>query len=100
MSSKVQVAVRVRPLLPREVAESRRECVRVDRGEKQLIIGQDRSFTFDYVFRGDQAQAYVYEQSVQPLLESTLQGFNATVFAYGQTVRHCCDFGIDHAAKL
>jgi hypothetical protein len=28
----------------------------------------------------------VFQHTVQPLLESFVQGFNATVFAYGQTV--------------
>lgn len=31
-------------------------------------------------------QADVYEKCVEPLVKSCMEGYNATVFAYGQTV--------------
>ena len=31
-------------------------------------------------------QAEVYEKCVEPLVKSCMEGYNATVFAYGQTV--------------
>lgn len=44
----VKVAVRIRPMLPKEKLEKSRECVTID--QKQIIIGKDRTFAFDYVF--------------------------------------------------
>lgn len=43
-----------------------------------------KTFTFDGVFGEETSQAEVYE-SVAPFVESVLHGYNATVFAYGQT---------------
>jgi kinesin family protein 5 len=42
-------------------------------------------FTYDYVFKPGSAQALVYEQAAKNIVESVMQGFNGTVFAYGQT---------------
>ena len=42
-------------------------------------------FTFDGVFAPDCSQQLVYEQAAFPIIESVMQGFNGTVFAYGQT---------------
>lgn len=51
----------------------------------QLQIGGDKCFTFDYVFDDDSQQKAVYEDAIKPLVQSFLQGYNATVIAYGQT---------------
>ena len=42
-------------------------------------------FRFDRVFGQGASQAEVYEASVHPVIEEVLQGYNGTVFAYGQT---------------
>lgn len=46
---------------------------------------KDRRFIFDRVFRHDARQEEVYDGTVKPLLENLLNGYNATVFAYGAT---------------
>jgi hypothetical protein len=52
----------------------------------QIIIGKEkRPFTFDDVFLPDISQVALYESVVAPLIGQFLQGFNVTVFAYGQT---------------
>lgn len=43
-----------------------------------------KSFFFDAVFGDQSAQARVYEVCGAPLVESVLQGYNGTIFAYGQ----------------
>lgn len=43
------------------------------------------AFTFDHVFPSTAGQEQVYETCVTPLVESCLEGYNATVLAYGQT---------------
>lgn len=44
---------------------------------------KDRRFIFDRVFRHDAAQTDVYEGTAKPLLKNVLDGYNATIFAYG-----------------
>lgn len=46
---------------------------------------QNKTFTFDRVFGPDSKQVDVYKAVVNPLIEEVLQGYNCTVFAYGQT---------------
>ncbi|KAK6340136.1 kinesin-like protein Klp5 [Orbilia blumenaviensis] len=57
----------------------------------QKIIGprgkqqKDMRFGFDRIFDENALQGEVYEQTTKGLLDSVLDGFNATVFAYGAT---------------
>ncbi|KAI0081823.1 kinesin-domain-containing protein [Panus rudis PR-1116 ss-1] len=46
---------------------------------------KDRRFIFDRVFNHDAQQREVYENTAKPLLKNLLDGFNATIFAYGAT---------------
>ncbi|KAI9505274.1 P-loop containing nucleoside triphosphate hydrolase protein [Coemansia spiralis] len=41
------------------------------------------TFTFDYVFSPEASQEQVYSDAIQPLVVQFLQGYNATVLAYG-----------------
>ncbi|XP_035999709.1 kinesin-like protein KIF27 [Fundulus heteroclitus] len=82
----VRVAVRIRPLLRRELLHRHQVCVRVaPPGSGQVLLGPDRLFSFDHAFGPTAGQDEVYESCVQPLVESLLDGYNATVFCYGQT---------------
>ncbi|KAJ7416730.1 kinesin family member 27 [Willisornis vidua] len=81
----VKVAVRVRPLLSKEVLHNHQVCVRLVPNAKQIIIGKDHVFTFDFVFGKSSTQEEVYTVCIKPLLVSLTEGYNATVFAYGQT---------------
>ena len=81
----VKVALRIRPLVPREKAEACNECIRTIPGIQQVILGKDKSFSFDYVFAQASPQVEIYETAVQPLLAHLFKGYNATVLAYGQT---------------
>uniref|UniRef100_A0A667Z8K4 Kinesin family member 7 n=1 Tax=Myripristis murdjan TaxID=586833 RepID=A0A667Z8K4_9TELE len=83
--SAVQVAVRVRPLLPKELLHSHESCITVDLEQRRVTLGHDRHFLCDFLFEETCCQEEVYAVSVQPLIEAFFQGFNATVFAYGQT---------------
>ncbi|KAL0573720.1 tubulin-dependent ATPase kip3 [Marasmius crinis-equi] len=46
---------------------------------------KDRRFMFDKVFNGESSQQDIYEGTAKPLLQGVLDGYNATVFAYGAT---------------
>ena len=81
----VRVAVRIRPLVPKERLEQCRSCVRVFVDERQVVVGKDRGFSFDFVFGEDSSQRLVFDNACAPLVQRCFQGYNATVFAYGQT---------------
>mmetsp|Transcript_13532 Transcript_13532/g.31657 ORF Transcript_13532/g.31657 Transcript_13532/m.31657 type:complete len:1546 (-) Transcript_13532:1586-6223(-) len=85
----VQVAVRVRPMLPFEAGNT--ECISVHGTNKaipnvlQLGGTSGPKFTFDQVFGTKTLQSQVYSDRVAPLVANCLEGYNATVLAYGQT---------------
>ncbi|XP_051062573.1 kinesin-like protein KIF7 isoform X3 [Phodopus roborovskii] len=81
----VRVALRVRPLLPKELLHGHQSCVQVEPEHGRITLGRDRHFGFHVVLGEDTGQEAVYQACVQPLLEAFFEGFNATVFAYGQT---------------
>uniref|UniRef100_W5LQ99 Kinesin family member 7 n=1 Tax=Astyanax mexicanus TaxID=7994 RepID=W5LQ99_ASTMX len=81
----VQVAVRVRPLLPKELLHNHESCITTYSEDRRVTLGHDRHFHCDFVFEESSAQDEVYVGCVQPLIEAFFQGFNATIFAYGQT---------------
>lgn len=91
-SSSVQVAVRVRPMLPSEAGSA--TCVDVlhqtsstsSRPSVVRIGGTSGpTFTFDEAFATTSTQQQVFEHRVIPLLRNCLEGYNATIVAYGQT---------------
>ena len=84
-SSNVNVAVRVRPLSAKERVNSDRRIVQVVDKLNQVIVGADRGFTFDFTFGDNAEQRDIFESCVRPLVDSAMDGYNATVFAYGQT---------------
>lgn len=70
------------------------ECqivVNVDTKQNQINLYKPDSkeapkpFTFDHVFGMDSLQSYVYEQTAFSLVDNVIEGYNGTIFAYGQT---------------
>ena len=88
-SESVKVAVRVRPMNKREIAENSQNCVDVDTSTNQISVTsskhETKTFQFDYVYPLTSTQREVYDQVAFPIVESIFQGYNGTVFAYGQT---------------
>lgn len=46
---------------------------------------KDRVFSFDMTFEPGCEQERVFKQAALPIIESVLEGYNGTIFAYGQT---------------
>lgn len=46
---------------------------------------RDQKYAFDHVFDCQSRQQEVYEKTARPLIDPVLNGYNATVFAYGAT---------------
>ena len=70
----VRVALRCRPLIPKEKNEGCETCLSFIPGEEQVMLGNDKAFTYDYVFTPDTPQVEVYERSVLPLVEGIFKG--------------------------
>lgn len=92
-SETVRVVVRVRPLNSKETADKRGVIVRMDTTAQQVILQHPnsdsveapKSFTFDAVFDDEVSQVAVYDATARPIVDSVLNGYNGTIFAYGQT---------------
>ncbi|XP_068103733.1 chromosome-associated kinesin KIF4A [Hyperolius riggenbachi] len=81
----VRVALRCRPLVPKEINEGCKTCLTFAPGEPQVVVGNEKAFTYDYVFDPSTEQEEVYNTAVAPLIKGLFKGYNATVLAYGQT---------------
>lgn len=44
----------------------------------------DNRFTFDHVFAPRDRQAAIYQECIAPLVAAHVDGYNATILAYGQ----------------
>ncbi|KAG5481849.1 hypothetical protein LSCM4_06925 [Leishmania orientalis] len=85
----IKVLVRCRPLSEKEKAAGHKSCVDLDMVQNTVtvksIIGEPDRWTFDAVINNSFSQQDIFTQLIMPLTESVLGGFNATVFAYGQS---------------
>ena len=90
----VQVVVRCRPMDEKEGTRGYMRVVDVfpSRGVVEIRHPRDdpssdnvKVFTFDAVYDWNSSQQDLYEETVRPLVSSVLDGFNGTIFAYGQT---------------
>ena len=84
----VKVAIRVRPMNKHEIEQKSTECVEVDTQNNTVSVSSNKgtkTFQFDYVYPKETTQRDIYDQVAFPIVDSIFQGYNGTVFAYGQT---------------
>jgi kinesin family protein 3/17 len=88
----IQVVVRCRPLSKKELEEKRKSIIDIDVEARQVAIknpdnleDKPKYFTFDGSYDENTQQRIFYEESCFGIIESALEGFNSTIFAYGQT---------------
>lgn len=87
----IRVAVRVRPLNSREQARAVDSSLEWNIGKTeiaQILSGRPvpaNTFAFDQVFDETANNEDVFENLARPVVQAALEGFNATIFAYGQT---------------
>mmetsp|Transcript_122 Transcript_122/g.448 ORF Transcript_122/g.448 Transcript_122/m.448 type:complete len:1109 (-) Transcript_122:145-3471(-) len=88
----VQVVVRVRPPNPKE--KNAPSCIQTSSSsKKELLVSQKlvsgkeitKTFSFDSVYGSRAGQGAIFKSTVQPIIEEVLEGYNCTIFAYGQT---------------
>ncbi|CAL8170340.1 unnamed protein product [Prunus armeniaca] len=88
----VQVLLRCRPFSDDELRSNAPQVITCNEYMREVAVSQniagkhiDRVFTFDKVFGPNAQQRDLYEQAVIPIVNEVLEGFNCTIFAYGQT---------------
>lgn len=88
----VKVVVKVRPLFGKEITEGRERIVTMDIKRGVAILtkpgGSERDckdFTFDAVFEENASQKTIYDDTACEIVDSVMDGFNGTIFCYGQT---------------
>ncbi|KAL9655278.1 hypothetical protein ABK040_009051 [Willaertia magna] len=98
--SKVVVTVRCRPFIPSEMQEGNKKeepsfyisgnAIEIIKDNKD-VIGNEATNTlaktlpFDYVFDEIATTPQIYDQVLSHMVPSVCEGYNCTVFAYGQT---------------
>ena len=109
----VQVLLRCRPLSEREVLDRVPQAISCNEASREVTLFQNtggkqhtRTFRFDkvrgphhmlterqgpdriiaaQVFGSDSAQEKLFKQAIVPIVCEVMDGFNCTIFAYGQT---------------
>lgn len=98
--SSIQVVIRCRRRSDREIQDNsplivsttgaKGQDITIETGSPVSMLGvvtlpPTRTYPFDLVFGPEADQAMIYHDVVSPMLDEVLQGYNCTLFAYGQT---------------
>jgi len=99
--SNIMVAVRLRPMWKKELDKGEISIVKIldknvvilmdpaDVLHEEKVLGKNRTkekqYAFDFAFNDGTSQIDVFKNTTQFLCEGVLNGYNSTVFAYGQT---------------
>ncbi|DAZ94857.1 TPA: hypothetical protein N0F65_008159 [Lagenidium giganteum] len=92
-SESVRVCVRIRPLSTKEKQDGREYIVFANGSTGEISLNNPeadereppKKFTFDAAIPPECTQMDVYNQSATDIVDSVVNGFNGTIFAYGQT---------------
>eukprot|EP00743_Colponemidia_sp_Colp-15_P005744 GILK01006174.1.p1 GENE.GILK01006174.1~~GILK01006174.1.p1 ORF type:complete len:1244 (-),score=306.03 GILK01006174.1:383-4114(-) len=99
--SNILVAVRCRPMSLKERVANHREIVKILDGKVVVLLdpvtesgtedvlrinrSREKQYAFDYAFDATTRQEEVYLHTTKFLMDGIINGYNATVFAYGAT---------------
>ncbi|XP_038245471.1 kinesin-1 heavy chain isoform X2 [Dermochelys coriacea] len=79
----IKVMCRFRPLNDSEVTRGDKYIAKFQ-GEDTVIIAS-KPYVFDHVFQSSTSQEQVYNDCAKKIVKDVLEGYNGTIFAYGQT---------------
>ncbi|XP_078281618.1 kinesin-1 heavy chain isoform X2 [Rhinoraja longicauda] len=79
----IKVMCRFRPLNGSEVNRGDK-CICKFQGNETVAVG-GRSYVYDHVFPSNSTQEQVYNACAKNIVKDVLDGYNGTIFAYGQT---------------
>lgn len=85
--------MRVRPLHGKELEQHCKIITKVDTLNAEITVENTNAthgeppkvFSFDAVFDTNTSQVDIYNETARPIVDKVLQGYNGTIFAYGQT---------------
>lgn len=88
----VKVAIRCRPISTKESGDGRKEIVTVNPSKNEIVVKNPNNisdkpilYTFDYTFNNTNTQEDIYNKCSKPIIDYLFEGYNGTIFAYGQT---------------
>lgn len=88
----VKVVVRCRPMNEKEIAQGHQRIIEMNVKKGTIEITNPskkeevpRMFTYDSVYDWNSKQIELYDETFRQLVDSVLEGYNGTIFAYGQT---------------
>ncbi|CAD1480246.1 unnamed protein product, partial [Heterotrigona itama] len=89
MSSDVKVGIKLRPPTQQELDENLSMQWIVKKNsivslEQKTSKWDDNGFHFDYNFDLNTKNSKIFDSIVKPIVDATINGFNGTVFCYGQ----------------
>uniref|UniRef100_A0AC11DR89 Kinesin family member 5C n=1 Tax=Ovis aries TaxID=9940 RepID=A0AC11DR89_SHEEP len=80
----IKVMCRFRPLNEAEILRGDKFIPKF-KGEETVVIGQGKPYVFDRVLPPSTTQEQVYNACAKQIVKDVLEGYNGTIFAYGQT---------------
>jgi len=87
-STSIKVFTRLRPLNKLEKEQGGECCVQyTDKSIKVKVAGVETpyDFGFDGIFGPECSQKDMFDQVAKPVIDGLIEGYNGTIFAYGQT---------------
>lgn len=82
----VRVICRIRPVNQKEIQNGGVTCVNYTDTAIEVKGEEGKNdFSFDRVFGPESTQVGVFEYAASSIITDVLAGYNATIFAYGQT---------------
>lgn len=90
----IKVALRVRPLNPKELQSKFVKPVwqiqdnvitQLHLSTGKPIASSATMYTFDHIYDWDSQTQHIYDDFAKEIVAKTIEGFNGTIFAYGQT---------------
>lgn len=93
VKEKVLVCIRIRPLQDHEKAASERKCWHAH--DESVLVHQPvesearaTEYVYNRVFAEECTSEQVYNDCTKQLVLSAMDGYNATIFAYGMLIPH------------
>ncbi|XP_020641335.1 kinesin heavy chain [Pogona vitticeps] len=80
----IKVMCRFRPLNEAEILRGDKFIPKF-KGEDTVVVGQGKPYVFDRVLPPNTTQEQVYNACAKQIVKDVLEGYNGTIFAYGQT---------------
>ena len=84
---RITVGIRIKPETESETIKSFSHNLKSEGGGNVEISANNskHDFAFDFVFGQHANQEEIFDKCARPVVDAVLEGYNGTLFAYGQT---------------